>query len=353
MPMRTAFTASASTAMWCRPVAITVSGSSTTTRAGESRALSLGVTEPFALISTRTVSASRTTLTRSSWLGVWAATATTITSSNDTKIVTCCFRISPLPTRGPGPRVLLATRFRRSGFRIAVLLNRRGEDSLHHFPRKRLAQLVLDGFLEHHRVSRDLHHVSVKHGIVFAQEISLVQVVRNHRNEARVGLHHAPQVDRANFQALLSGRTAGPGLLHNRTEERITLAVHRPLLVFPLGWIGRFRHLHRRRRSHRRSGLRGRQDFGLLRLGLGSRRGFRGRCLYVGNLRRGTGLQGGWSRRGWARRLRPWSSGLRGRSRSIVGHRGAAILGVQDQDHLAGRSGSDLVRQGLLQIHNH
>jgi hypothetical protein len=91
------------------PVAITVSGRSTTTRAGESRVLIFGVIAPLAFISTRIVSVSRITLTRSSWLGVWAAAATTTISSNDTNMVTCCFRISPLPTRGPGPRVLLAT----------------------------------------------------------------------------------------------------------------------------------------------------------------------------------------------------------------------------------------------------
>ena len=59
--------------------------------------------------------------------------------------------------------------------RPALLLNRRSEDSLHHFPRERLAQLVLDRFLEHHRITRDLHHIAVEHGIVLPQEISLVQ----------------------------------------------------------------------------------------------------------------------------------------------------------------------------------
>jgi len=84
-------------------------GVSTTTRVGESRVLSFGVIAPLALISTLMSSVPRTTLTRSSWLGVWAAAAPTITTktSNDTNCVSCCFRISPLPTREPGPRVLL------------------------------------------------------------------------------------------------------------------------------------------------------------------------------------------------------------------------------------------------------
>jgi len=69
----------------------------------------LGVTAPLAVISMRTFSASRITLTRSSWLGVWAAAATTPISSNDTKMITGCFRISPLPTCGPGPQFLPAT----------------------------------------------------------------------------------------------------------------------------------------------------------------------------------------------------------------------------------------------------
>ena len=44
MPMRTPFDPSAPTAMWLCPVAITVPGKSTITRAGESAVLSLGVT---------------------------------------------------------------------------------------------------------------------------------------------------------------------------------------------------------------------------------------------------------------------------------------------------------------------
>ena len=47
MPMRTSLTPAAPTAMWVCPVAITVSGRSTTTRAGESRVLSFGVTVPL------------------------------------------------------------------------------------------------------------------------------------------------------------------------------------------------------------------------------------------------------------------------------------------------------------------
>ncbi len=48
MPMRTPFTPAAPTAMRVCPVAITVSGRSTTTRAGESSVLSFGVSVPLA-----------------------------------------------------------------------------------------------------------------------------------------------------------------------------------------------------------------------------------------------------------------------------------------------------------------
>src|SRR3989442_5858831 len=68
MPMRTPLTPSLLTAIRLCAVAITVSGSSTTTRAGLSSLLNLGVTARLELISTRTPSAPGTTFTRDSWL---------------------------------------------------------------------------------------------------------------------------------------------------------------------------------------------------------------------------------------------------------------------------------------------
>src|SRR5271165_5445599 len=316
MPMRTPFTPAAPTSMCFCPVAMTVAGRSTTTRAGESRVLSFGVIAPLALISTLMSSVPRTTLTRSSWLGVWAAAATATTrTSIDTNSVSSCFRISPLPTRGPGPRVLLSISV--LGVRLPgspSCLNRRCKDPLDHFPCERLAQLVLYGLREHDRVTRDLHHVAVEYRIVFPQEIRFVQVVGHDRDKAGIGLHDAPQIDSADLQALLPGRTTRSVGLHHRAEERIAFPAHRPLLVFfflcgcGLGGIralGRFRRRSRWLRSRycRRYNL-------FLRLGRG-RSGFRRlgirclglrtwRCLRRGRLRHG----GGWRlcrRRSWSR----------------------------------------------------
>src|SRR6266567_3269865 len=247
MPMRTPLTPAAPTAMRVCPVAITVSGKSTTTRAGESRVLSFGFGVPLELISTWMLSVLRTTLTRSSWLGVCALAATTKTS-NDTNCVSCCFRISPLPPAGLARVSFVKLDFDAPGFRSRrSCLNRRSNDSLHHFPRERLAQLVLDRLLEHHRVSRDLHHVAVKHRIVFPQKICLVQIVGHHCDEARIGPHHAPQIDRANLQALLSGGASRAVGLNDRAEERIAFPAHRPLLLFRLGRLGSVRILGRSR----------------------------------------------------------------------------------------------------------
>src|SRR5579862_486835 len=165
IPMRTPLTPAAPTLMWLCPFAMTVDGRSTTTRAGESRLLSFGVIAELALISTRMSSVPRTTLTRSSWLGVWAAAATTVMSSIDIHIARCCFRISPLPNpQAWGPRVLLANLISAPRFPgPAVLLNRRRKDPLHHFTRERLTQLVLHCLLEHDRVARDLHHIAIEH----------------------------------------------------------------------------------------------------------------------------------------------------------------------------------------------
>src|SRR5437763_14688418 len=188
IPMRTPLTPAATTAMWVCPVAITVSGRSTTTRAGESRALSFGVSVPLELISTRMSSVLRTTLTRSRWTGDCAtAAAATNNTSNDTNSVTCCFRISPLPTRGPWPACPSSKFVRRPGSPIRrTCLNRRREDSLHYFSRERLAQLVLNRFLENNRITRDLHHIAVEHGIVLPQKICFVQIVGHHCDKTGV-----------------------------------------------------------------------------------------------------------------------------------------------------------------------
>src|SRR5580704_4795052 len=226
VPTRTPFTPAASTAMCRCPDASAVAGKSTTMRAGASSVLSFGVTVPRALISTRISSVPRTTLTRSSWPGVWAAMPAT--SSIDEKIVSSCFRISPLPNPqararesflpldfgGPLRGVRRPLVYLNLVFVFLVLLNlalllyRRGKDPLHHFAGEWLTQLVLHRFLEHHRVSGDLHHIAVEHGIVLAQEIGLVQAVGDDGDEAVVGLHHAPQIDVANLQAFLSRRAS-------------------------------------------------------------------------------------------------------------------------------------------------
>src|ERR1700719_424605 len=205
MPMRTPLTPAAPTAIWVCPVAMTVSGKSTTTRAGESNVLTFGVSVPLELISTRISSMPRTTLTRSSWLGVCAAAATT-NSSNDKNMVTCCFRISPLSN----PRAQLACPSLNSisagPFPVPPsCLDCRREDSLHHFPREGLAQLVLDRLLEHDRVTSNPHYVAVEHGVVLPQKICFVQIVGHDGDEASVGLHHASQIDGADLQALFPG----------------------------------------------------------------------------------------------------------------------------------------------------
>jgi hypothetical protein len=68
MPMRTPFTPALPTGILFCELATTVSGSSTTTRAGEFSLLTLGVTAWLELISIWTPSAPGTTFTRWSWL---------------------------------------------------------------------------------------------------------------------------------------------------------------------------------------------------------------------------------------------------------------------------------------------
>src|SRR3984893_13259735 len=184
MPMRTPLTPAAPTAIWVCPVAMTVSGKSTTTRAGESSVLSFGVRVPLELISTRMSSVPRTTLTRSSWLGVCAAAATT-NSSNDTNMVTCCFRISPLPHSRARPACPSENLISALPFPVSPsCLDCRREDSLHHFPREGFTQLVLDRLLEHDRVTSNLHNVAVEHGVVLPQKICFIQIVGHDRDEA-------------------------------------------------------------------------------------------------------------------------------------------------------------------------
>src|ERR1700722_1691911 len=217
MPMRTPFTPALPTVMWLCPVAMTVPGSSNTNRAGESAVVTLGVTAPRALISTRTSSAApRTTFTRCSslrWLdpcdaGVSAADAASPSTSNGRITLSNCFRISLLsPTRGFGRVSFLNSIFQCSGFPggTAVPLYRRRRDSLNHFAREWLTQLVLHRFLEHHRVPGDFHHEPVEHRIVLVQEISFVQAVGHYRDEAGFRLHHASYIDLSDIEAFLSG----------------------------------------------------------------------------------------------------------------------------------------------------
>src|SRR6202521_1161173 len=75
MPMRTPFTPELPTAILVCELAITVSGSSTTTRAGEFSLLTLGVTAWLELISICTLSAPEVTFTFWSWLCADAAAA--------------------------------------------------------------------------------------------------------------------------------------------------------------------------------------------------------------------------------------------------------------------------------------
>src|SRR5271168_1672722 len=233
MAMRTPLTPALPTGMRLCPVAITVAGRSTIRRAGESAALSLGVTAPWALISTRISSVPRTTFTRCSSL-CWPAAgdagvpaeATSPSSGNSRNTLTNCFRISLPPTRGLTRASFFEIDFSSlcSGFpeRCHQPLHCRRNNPLRHFARRRLAQLVLHRLLEYNGVSCDSHHIAVEHGIVLVQEISFVHAVGYHGNEAAVRLHHAPHIDLSDLEAFLAGGATGTrGLLHNRTKEGI------------------------------------------------------------------------------------------------------------------------------------
>src|SRR6267154_74714 len=218
MPMRMPFTPALPTVMWLCPVAMTVPGSSSTRRVGESAVVTLGATTPRAVISTRISSVPRTTFTRCSsfrWpagcdAGVSAAEAISPNTSNGRNTLSNCFRISLLPN----PRDLARVSFlnsifsalRFSRWRRRLLLNCRRCNPLYHFARERFAQFVLHRFLEHYRVSRDSHHEAVEHRIALVQEISLVQTVGHDRDEAALRLHHASHIDLSDLEALLAGR---------------------------------------------------------------------------------------------------------------------------------------------------
>src|SRR5271166_2629648 len=91
---------------------------------------------------------------------------------------------------------------------ISPGLDRRSRNLLHHFPRKVLAHTVLQCFLEDDGVARNSDHVTVKHGIVFPQEVSFVHAVTDHGDKAALAMHHTAQVESADFQALLAGAAA-------------------------------------------------------------------------------------------------------------------------------------------------
>src|ERR1700726_2054180 len=237
MPMRTPFTPALPTVMWLCPVAMKVAGKSTTRRAGESAFVSLGVTVPCALISTRISSVPRTTFPRCSsffWLaacdaGVSAAEPTSPKVSHARNTLSICFRISLLPNSRARPAwpssnsIFAARRFPRCG--AAGIVNSRRKYFLDHFPRERFAQFVLERLLEDNRVSCDSYHVAVEHRIVFMQEVGLVQAVRHHRDKAALRLHHAPHIDLTDLEAFLPRRASGCSrLLQHRTEEGIALA---------------------------------------------------------------------------------------------------------------------------------
>src|SRR5271157_3142496 len=118
----------------------------------------------------------------------------------------------------------------RGRFRLHVLLRSlwapgldcRSRNLLHYFPRKGLAQPVLQCFLENDGVPRDFHHVTVEHRVVFPQKISFIHAVTNHRDETAFGAHHTSQVDGPDFQTLLARAAARTArVAHHRTDERI------------------------------------------------------------------------------------------------------------------------------------
>src|SRR6266853_2180215 len=111
-------------------------------------------------------------------------------------------------------------------------LHCRSRNLLHYFQRKALAQPVLQCFLENDGVTRDFHHVTVEHRIVFPQKISFIQTVTDHSDVAAFGTHYTTQVDGPDFQTLLAGaasRTAR--VTHHRTDEGVPSPVRGVLAV--------------------------------------------------------------------------------------------------------------------------
>src|SRR6266851_1443361 len=111
-------------------------------------------------------------------------------------------------------------------------LHCRSRNLLRYFPRKGLAQPVLQCFLKNDGVTRDFHHVTVEHRVVFAQKISFIQTVTDDGDETAFGMHHAAQVDRPDFQTLLAAAaTRATRVAYNRTDERIPSPVRIVLVV--------------------------------------------------------------------------------------------------------------------------
>src|ERR1039458_7124627 len=233
IPTRTSFTPSRPTLIRLCAVAITVLGKSTTMRAGELSVVTLGACVPFALNSTcnpsglcATSSLCNAALAATPWPVMSAAAAIGTNASSGTKRPSSCFRISLSPHARP---------IRLHVFLQSLLspgLHRRSGNLLHYFPRKGLAQPVLQCFLENDGVARDLHHVTVEHRVVFPQKISFIQTVTDHGDETAFDTHHTTQVDGPDFQTLLAGAaTRTARVAHHRTDERIPAPVRTVLAV--------------------------------------------------------------------------------------------------------------------------
>src|SRR5579862_7400368 len=92
-----------------------------------------------------------------------------------------------------------------------MLLHRRGREFFGHFPGQRLAQLVFVGLAENHRITGDLQNVPVKYGIVFPQEICLVESVGDDCDHAAIGFNDALEIDLIDGQAALARAASRTG----------------------------------------------------------------------------------------------------------------------------------------------
>src|SRR5208282_209995 len=147
-----------------------------------------------------------------------AAAALGTNASSGIKRPSSCFRISLSPHARP---FRLHVFPRKSVFEVFSLpaLHCRSRNLLHYFPRKGLAQPVLQGFLENDGVARDSHHVTVEHRIVLPQKIRFIHTVADHGDETAFGTHHATQIDGPDFQTLLArAATRPPRVAHHRTD---------------------------------------------------------------------------------------------------------------------------------------